>query len=578
MTEGFFHCSVKSVGRGNGRSVVAAAAYRAGLRLVDERTGEIADYRARSGVDETFVLARADAMARAHDIGRLWNDAERAEPRANGRIATEIVLALPHELDAAARKQLLKDYVAPIIEKYGVAVQVSIHAPDKEGDHRNWHAHVLVTHRQYGRDGFGEVSNPREIVKKRGREMIYGIAANPADIVALRKAWEQHVNQAYERAGLDIRVDHRSHKDRGFEQEPTKHLGPTASAMERRGEPSDRGDINREIEARNAALAERAQLEIEAVKVAADLAAEKMLVEMERAPDSSADRYGVTPENLEIRSGPETGADRREQVKSEARSAGWDITDVPMDYDDRQARHDDQAAWEAWKEEQEGPAYYDRDADDAAWNDAVNAAGIAASERKHRLFAPRADSQTRAEAARELLQRREPTAAPTPPANQNARTDGPQNEPQGPSAPRSGDVEKNSSKRSDTTPSERALDRAASTAEKVAEKPLAKAFEIFGRTVTALFAGLTKFFDLFPAAPPDPAQQKRNRLAAAEQAATDEIKARQEATDELRRGQRYAVTDERLARLEAIARAPAPPMPEQQQQEQDRSRGYERER
>jgi MobA/MobL family len=88
---GFYHCSVKAVGRAKGRSIVAAAAYRAGIRIEDERTGEIADYRARGGVAETFVLSREDAYARAQDIGRLWNDGERAEPRANGRIATEIV-------------------------------------------------------------------------------------------------------------------------------------------------------------------------------------------------------------------------------------------------------------------------------------------------------------------------------------------------------------------------------------------------------------------------------------------------------------------------------------------------------
>ena len=84
--------------------------------------------------------------------------------------------------------------------------------------------------RWLGPDGFGDVSNARAVMKKNKKgvfkeTMIYGIAANPADVIALRKEWEQHVNRAYERAGLDIRVDHRSHKERGIEQEATKHPG-----------------------------------------------------------------------------------------------------------------------------------------------------------------------------------------------------------------------------------------------------------------------------------------------------------------------------------------------------------------
>jgi hypothetical protein len=88
MTAGFYHCSVKPVGRASGRSVVAAAAYRSGERLADERTGEVFDYRARGGVVDTFILTR-DGVG-AWERARLWNAAERIEPRANGRLATEI--------------------------------------------------------------------------------------------------------------------------------------------------------------------------------------------------------------------------------------------------------------------------------------------------------------------------------------------------------------------------------------------------------------------------------------------------------------------------------------------------------
>jgi hypothetical protein len=273
---GFYHCSVKGVGRSAGRSIVAAAAYRSGERLADERTGETFDYRARGGVLDKFIIVREDASTWANDRAQLWNGAERTEPRANARMATELELALPCELTAAQRRELVTEFVRGIVERHGVAADVSIHAPGKEGDHRNNHAHVLLTHRELGAVGFGEIANTRTQTRKRkGKdgqhrlevEKIAGIAATPGDVTAIRQAWEREVNRAYERAGLDIRVDHRSHEDRGIGEEPTKHLGPTAAAMDRRGAESDRGAVNHDIAQRNAAHRKLAALEAEAAAI-----------------------------------------------------------------------------------------------------------------------------------------------------------------------------------------------------------------------------------------------------------------------------------------------------------------------
>lgn len=333
---GFYHCSVKSVGRANGRSIVAAAAYRHGERLYDERTGEVADYRARSGVLDGFIVA----PSWAHDRARLWNGAEAAEHRANGRLATELELALPHELDAAERKRLLKDFLAPIIERYGVAADVAIHEPGQGRDHRNIHAHVLITNRRLDEHGF--------IEKEKGQRKdtgLSGFAMGSEAVIEIRKAWEQHVNRAYEQAGLDIRVDHRSHKERGIEQEPTKHLGPVANAMEQRGEASERGDINREIEARNAALRDLAQLEIEAVKAEAELAAAKMLAEMERPDRDSYDAQwseAVAAAGIKAAAEAEREAERRKHRQPESDDMDDDI--ATKQREQRQAAEDRQAA------------------------------------------------------------------------------------------------------------------------------------------------------------------------------------------------------------------------------------------
>jgi MobA/MobL family len=129
---GFYHFSVKAVGRSNGRSIVAAVAYRRGERLVDERTGEVAPYQGRGGVMDKFILTREDAPAWAQTSERLWNELERAVTRANGRLATEFELALPHELTHEQRVLLLKDFLAPIVERHGVAIDIAIHEPGKK--------------------------------------------------------------------------------------------------------------------------------------------------------------------------------------------------------------------------------------------------------------------------------------------------------------------------------------------------------------------------------------------------------------------------------------------------------------
>ena len=276
--EGFYHCAVRPVGRATGRSSVAAAAYRAGECLTDERTGLIHDYRAKSGVIDKFIVAPADAPEWASDREALWNAIEEATTAKNGRLATELELALPHELNKAQRRALAESFARDMAGRYGIAVDVAIHGPGKGGDHRNHHAHMMFTHRQITAEGVGEIANKVAIERKvNGRMKTVTIAGafNDGDIQPTRQAWAEAVNAAYKSAGLDIRVDHRSHADRGLNAEPTQHLGPSATGLERRGEATDRGDENRGVCARNA---ERSKIEAERLTLAAaiaDLVAER---------------------------------------------------------------------------------------------------------------------------------------------------------------------------------------------------------------------------------------------------------------------------------------------------------------
>jgi hypothetical protein len=83
----------------------------------------------------------------------------------------------------------------------------------------------------------------------------------PQEITKLRELAADIINRHLSDANSDIRIDHRSFKDRGIEREPTTHLGPAASEIERRGEPSERGELNRDAQAVNTLLEERSTLE-----------------------------------------------------------------------------------------------------------------------------------------------------------------------------------------------------------------------------------------------------------------------------------------------------------------------------
>lgn len=245
-----YHLSVKAISRSVGRSVVAAAAYRSGVALTDERQGIDHDYTRKQGVAAAFIVA-PDGADWALDRDRLWNAAEAAEKRKDAKTGREYELALPAELDAKARAELARSFAAEVVRRYGVAADVAIHEPGREGDNRNHHAHILTTTRTVGADGMG--------VKTRSLDVS---STASVEIEQLREVWAGQVNAALERHQIGQRVDHRSFARQGIEQEPTVHLGVAASGMERKAaqdeperEPvTERGQQNAAVRERNRVL------------------------------------------------------------------------------------------------------------------------------------------------------------------------------------------------------------------------------------------------------------------------------------------------------------------------------------
>ena len=217
-----YHCSVKTISRSAGRSATAAAAYRSGGRIVDERTAEIHDYTRKGGVLLTGIETPDGAPDWAKDRSALWNAAEAAEKRKNSTVAREVEVALPSEIDAGQMRQIVEEYSRWLSDRYGVAVDWAIHQPHHRGDERNYHAHILLTTRILGPDGLGAKCRILDD-KKTG----------PAEVVAMRERWAKVVNRALEQAGIDARIDHRSLKEQGIDREPQIHAGPSVAAIER---------------------------------------------------------------------------------------------------------------------------------------------------------------------------------------------------------------------------------------------------------------------------------------------------------------------------------------------------------
>lgn len=228
-----YHCSTKPISRSTGRSSVAAAAYRSGQQLVDDRTGQKHDFTKKRGVEYTNIITPHDIeVSRAE----LWNAAEETENRKDARTAREWLVALPDELTHQQRIDLVNQFGRSLSNRYGAAIDIAIHKPDKGGDQRNYHAHILMTTRevhavdnrlQLGAKTSLELSNTK-------REKL-GLCRTDDEIKIIREAWASHTNEALERAGKSERIDHRSNAVRGIEHEPTIHEGVTATAMKRRG-------------------------------------------------------------------------------------------------------------------------------------------------------------------------------------------------------------------------------------------------------------------------------------------------------------------------------------------------------
>ena len=295
-----FHLSAKVISRGKGQSAIAAAAYRSGERLYDEQAAQQKYYPSRDErIVFTDIMAPKEAPEWAYDRDQLWNHAERAEKRKDAQLAREIEVSLPHELNDRQREWLIKDFAREEFVRKGYAVDIAIHAPDRESDERNYHAHLMITMRRLDADGF---SKTKESDQERAARREQGLTREH-ELGHWREKWAALTNRHLERHGHDARIDHRSLKEQGIDREATVHLGYAANEMAQRGAQSDKMDALRAVLARNeirvdmkAIEAELRALEKEEAKQQRTQTAERVAAEksQQTAPQPTKERQAQT--------------------------------------------------------------------------------------------------------------------------------------------------------------------------------------------------------------------------------------------------------------------------------------------
>ena len=219
------HIDIRSVKRSAGHRATAAAAYRSGERIRDERTSRWHNYSRRQDVTHKEIFLPSSLgeapVEWARDRSSLWNAAEAAEKRSNSRVAREFQVSLPSELSAPQRLALARGFARELSDRYGIAVDLALHDPKAGGDPRNFHAHLLVTTREVTAWGLGDKAGLDMQVVQRAKQ---GLSDHSEEYTAVRERWAAHMNEAFREANINERVDHRTLAAQGIDRQPMVYV------------------------------------------------------------------------------------------------------------------------------------------------------------------------------------------------------------------------------------------------------------------------------------------------------------------------------------------------------------------
>ena len=308
MSIAIYHFEAKVITRTTGRTAVGAAAYMSCSEMTSQYDGIHHNYTRKQGLVFEKVFLPENAPAEWSDREKLWNAVEAAETSKDSRLARQIILALPIELNHDQQIRLLSDFVQKFFVSDGMCADVAIH---DTGD-GNPHAHIMLTLRPLDEKGKWQSKTEKEYLcvkggeergftaaefrtsqtegwekqyqYKVGKKKVYMPPSKAEthgyertskypkctrygrqnstyerwnDVIMLdswRTCWAGAVNRALEAIGSKERIDHRSHALRGLDEQPTIHEGVVARALEKKGIISERCELNRQIRKDNALL------------------------------------------------------------------------------------------------------------------------------------------------------------------------------------------------------------------------------------------------------------------------------------------------------------------------------------
>jgi hypothetical protein len=235
-----YHLSASIIGRSAGRSVTAAAAYRAAAKIEDQTTGIVHNYDRKQGVDHSEILSPISASLENDWLTnreKLWNKVEAIERRKDAQLAREVTIAIPYELPREEKIALVREYVESIYVVAGMVADVNLH--HLEGN--NPHAHILLTMRNLETTPDGLIEFGLKNTDWNSKSLL----------LEQRKSWEEIANKYLANSGIDTRIDCRSLEDQGSPFIPQIHVGVHAIAMKNKGIPTDRSEEFDRIESAN---------------------------------------------------------------------------------------------------------------------------------------------------------------------------------------------------------------------------------------------------------------------------------------------------------------------------------------
>lgn len=256
------------VKRSKGQSAVDAASYISRSVLVSEYDGKT--YRPKYHEDLVHCEINLPEYVPEEWLDRavLWNSVELNEKQKNAQLCRTLKAALPNDWSYELAEETVRDYVQRNFVSKGMCADWAIHDSVNQNGIHNLHFHLMLTLRPVEENGkWGAKQRKEYILDKDGNKIRNksgrGFKSRAVDVNdwnekgnsrKWRKDLTDTINVVNDRIGLPEYWEHRSFKELGLEQEPTRHLGPIASALERKGIRTEKGDANRAIMEHNQTL------------------------------------------------------------------------------------------------------------------------------------------------------------------------------------------------------------------------------------------------------------------------------------------------------------------------------------